>query len=126
MVQFSDQFWVTNISNRDVSLSDLGLSIPAFKTVNLLDKRHYNFSLEELELSEKSGSIFRKKSKIKKRKVPPTIEKKQILEVDFNAVVPSRRRSIVKIEEVYYEELDISDDAFAEAAADLADQNYNK
>jgi hypothetical protein len=122
--RFSEQFWISNISNMNVSLTDLGLTIPAHKTVNLLDKRHYSFSKDELILSATSGSLFKKNSKLKVRKVPPIIERRQIIEVDFNAVVPSRRRSIVQIENIRYEELDLSDDLFAEQSADLTDENY--
>lgn len=121
--RFSEQFWVTNISNMNVSLADLALSIPARKTVNLLDTRHYSFTKEQLEASHTNGSLFKKRSKIKKRKVPPIIETRQMLEVDFNAIVPSRRRSIVQIENIQYEELDLSDDIFAQQVADLTDEN---
>ena len=119
-------FWVSNISNRNVSLSDLRLTIPAYKTVNLADSRHYNFTNEQLTASAISGSIYKKRNKIIIRQVPPIIEEKQLTVIDYNAVVPTRRRSSVKIEEVYYEELDISDEKFAAEAADLADQNFNK
>ena len=121
--RFSEQFWVTNVSNMNVSLADLALSIPARKTVNLLDRRHYSFTKEQLEASETSGSLFKKQSKIKKRKVPPVTETRQMVEVDFNAVVPSRRRSVVQIEHIQYDELELSDDLFAEQTADLTDEN---
>lgn len=124
--QSSEQFWVSNISNMNVSLSDLGLTIPAHKSVNLLDKRHYSFNKEDLILSATSGSLFKKKSKVVVRKIPPAIEAPKIPEVDHNAIVPSRRRSIIQIEKIQYEELDISDDTFAQQAADLIDQNYPK
>jgi hypothetical protein len=121
--RFSEQFWITNVSNMNVSLADLALSVPARKTINLLDRRHYSFTKEQLEASEASGSLFKKRSKIKKRKVPPITETRQMVEVDFNAVVPSRRRSVVKIEHIQYDELELSDDLFAEQTADLTDEN---
>lgn len=122
--KFSEEFWVTNVSNMNVSLSDLGLSVPARKTVNLLDKRHYSFNKEELVVSAASGSLFKKRTKVVVRKVPPVVEAQKMLEVDFNAVVPSRRRSVVKIEHIQYEELELSDDIFAAQVADLTDENY--
>jgi hypothetical protein len=124
--QTSEQFWVSNISDMNVSLSDLGLTIPARKTVNLLDKRHYSFSQEELALSAVSGSIFKKKSKVVVRKVPPVFETRQLLEVDYNALAPSRRRSIVQIREERHEELEVSDDMFAEQMADLTDEKLSR
>lgn len=123
--QASKQFLVSNISDMNVSLSDLGLTIPARKTVNLLDKRHYSFTEEELTLSATSGSLFKKKAKVVVRKVPPIFETRQLVEVDHNAVVPSRRRSAVQITEERHEELEVSDDIFAEQMADLTDQTYS-
>jgi hypothetical protein len=117
-------FWVTNISDQNVSLTDLGLSIPARKTVNLLDKRHYSLNIDELEASEEKGSLFAKRKKVVVRVVAPTIERRQMLEIDYNASVPSRRRSVVQIEEVHHEELELSDEAFAEQMSDLTDTNY--
>ncbi len=121
--KFDEQFWVSNISNMDVSLADLALSIPARKTVNLLDRRHYSFTMEQLKASHTNGSLFNKRGKIKKRVVPPVFETRQMVEVDFNVVVPSRRRSVVQIEHIQYDELDLSDDVFAEQAADFVDEN---
>lgn len=124
--KFSEQFWVSNISNMNVSLTDLGLTVPARRTVNLLDARHYNFNKEELILSATSGSLFKKKNKVVVRKIPPVVEAKKMLEVDFNAIVPSRRRSIVQIEHIRHEELELSDDIFAQQMADLTDETYPK
>ena len=50
------EFWVTNISSTNVSLSDLALTIKARSTVNLLDEKHYNFTLEQLLKSKASVS----------------------------------------------------------------------
>jgi len=124
--KFSEQFWVSNISNLNVSLTDLGLTIPARKTVNLLDKKHYSFNKEELVKSATSGSLYKKKHNVVVRKVPPVTETKKMLEIDYNAAVPSRRRSVVQIENIRHEELELSDDIFAQQMADLTDENYPK
>lgn len=123
---FSNYFWVSNVSKRDVGLADLGLVIPARKTVNLLDKRHYYLTKDQLIASATSGSLFKKQNLVKVRKVPPYFEPRPKLEIAENAVVPSRRRSAVQVEEIYHEELEISDDAFAEQAADLIDTYVKK
>lgn len=123
MTKLTDnEFWVTNVSDRDVSLSDLGLSISARRTVNLLDRRHYSFDRPTLIASKTNGSLYLKRDKIRVRKVPPVFERRQMLEIDYNAHVPTRRKSAVVIVDVHYDELDLSDDKFAEQAADLVDQ----
>jgi len=116
-------FWITNISNKDISLEDLGLTIKAHRSINLLDRRHYSLNTAQLTASAATGSLFKKRDKVVVRKIPPPIERRKLLEVDREAVIPTRRRSTNKVEEVYYEELDISDDTFAEQAADLVDEN---
>lgn len=119
-----NEFWITNISNMNVSLSDLGLTVPARRSMNLLDSRHHSLSKELLLTSAESGSLYKKRNKIVVRKVPPVSEARQLLEVAYNAAVATRRRSAVKVEEVHYEELDVSDDEFAMNAADLVDHKY--
>ena len=105
-------FWVTNQSNRNVSLTDLNLTIKAFSSVNLLSK-HYYYTLEQLEKSKLEGSIFNKKYWIKVREVPPEIIK---MNVPFNSetFIPTRERSVLEIKHINYEELDVSDESFAE------------
>jgi len=113
-------FWVTNICNRNVSLADLNLTIKAFSSVNLLDSRHYSYTFEQLKQSEISGSIFKKSTKIKVRKVPPTAIKTNML-VTRDAHIPGRERSVFEIKNDHYEELTVSDEQFAKENADLAD-----
>ena len=104
------EFWVTNFSPRNVTLADLALNIKAFTTVNLLDKKHYNYTMEQLIKSRDSGSIYNKRDKIKPRlKAPPQIEEAR-LPVLLEATIPSRARSILSITEVEYDELKVSED----------------
>src|SRR5579885_2867901 len=86
-------FWVTNICNRNVSLADLDLTIKAFTSVNLLDKKHYPYTLEQLQKSATSGSLFAKKNMIVPRKNPPAIHHNDVT-ADREAVIPSRQRSL--------------------------------
>ena len=110
------EFWITNISKRNVSLRDLRLSIPARSHMNLLDKGHFKFTIEELKKSAKEGSLFLKKDKIKVRETAPVIAVKpglyQSKEPLFLAENPEL--SQVRVEEKIYEELQISDEQFAE------------
>jgi len=118
-------FWITNISNVDVSLSDLNLTIRAYSSINLLDNKHYNFKIDQLKKSAESGSIFKKRNKIYVRKVPPIYNKINLPVVD-DAFIPTRQKSAYEIKQEKYEELLISDDAFAEENADLAELDRKK
>jgi len=111
-------FWLTNMTDRIVSLPDLCVSINPYKSINLLDKKHYKYTLDQLEKSLESGSIFKKRGKVSLRKVPPYIEKKQIL-ITENPVLPSKERSIVPSNDVQYEELNVSDEDFANENSNL-------
>jgi hypothetical protein len=113
---------VTNISDRNVTLTDLAINIKSFTTVNLLDSKHYQLTLEQLQKSEQCGSIFNKKSAIKVRKYPPPILKTTIL-CNRESVIPTRERSTLVITQENFEELRVSDEEFAEENADLVDQN---
>lgn len=112
-------FWVSNLSNRNVSLADLNLTIKAFSSVNLLDGRHYYYTLEQLQKSMVSGSIFKKRDKIAVRKIAPEILTANIplLRETF---IPTRERSTMAINEEKYEELNVSDEDFAKENADTA------
>lgn len=102
-------FWVTNISSRNVTLSDLNISIKAMSSVDLLSNNHH-LSEETLEKSLNSGSLFIKKDKIIKRLVPPADVKSNNLNINSNAVIPSRQRSVLEIKIEEYEELKLSND----------------
>ena len=103
-------FWITNISNQDVALGDLGLTIRSFTSINLLDSGHYPYlNLKMIKASEKSGSLFKKSKKVVHRKIPPDIEKKTI-SIDTISTIPTRQHSIIEFKEETYEELNIPDD----------------
>ena len=108
MVKQAPAFWVSNISNRNVTLSDLALNVPAFRTVNLLDKKHYKYTLEQLEKSRDSGSIYAKRDKIKVRQVAPEIIQPNMPFLK-ETYIPSRERSILEIKEQHYEELEVGE-----------------
>lgn len=121
-------FWVTNISSRNVTLSDLALNIRAFSTVNLMDKKHYKYTLEQLTKSEESGSIFAKSDRIKVRKIPPPRKSMNPIPFIQSSVIPDRTRSIYQVDEKEYEELNVSvedqqkqDEIYAQENADLAE-----
>ncbi len=130
-MQKKAEFWITNVSKMNVTLSDLSLVVPAKRSWNLLDSKHFSYSLEQLEKSAAAGSIFKKSDKIKVRNIPPTEPIKPGIYVavdDFRKVMP---RSLVKIEQKKYEELEFdmdSREAEEKQAAEFAEleENMNK
>lgn len=102
------EFWISNISNRNVTLSDLNLSIKAMTSINLLDSKRYFFTEEHLNKSLSSGSLFLKRDKIVKRVIPPQAVTGNKTAFDINAAIPNKPRSIFEIKIEKYEELDVS------------------
>ena len=118
-------FWVSNISNRNVSLGDLALTIPAFSSVNLMDTRHYHYTLEQINKSVQSGSIFNKRNRICVRKYKPESIKTSITIVE-NSVIPSRERSTFQMKQEVFEELLTTDDEYADENADFVAMDEQK
>lgn len=118
-------FWITNISNRNVSLTDLNLTVKALSSVNLLDKKHYDYTLEQLQISASRGSLAKKKDKLFIRQLAPQIIQKNIF-LNREAIIPNRERSLYNIKEEHYEELAVSDEDFAKENADTAEIDANK
>lgn len=117
-----NEFWIVNVSKKNVTLSDLALSIPSGRSMNLLDNRHHHYTLEQIQQSAEKGSIYRKRDKIKIRKQAPQKIIEPGLQLAILPAVTSHIQglpSLVTIEEKRYEELDISDEKFAEEFADL-------
>lgn len=118
----SPAFWLTNFSGMNVSLTDLNLTVKAYSSVNLLDKKHYQYTLEQLEKSAESGSIFKKKGKLIVRKIAPEVLKANI-PLTRETFIPTRERSTLAIKEEHYEELNVSDEDFAKENADTAEMD---
>ena len=126
---------MTNASPRNVTLADLAINIRAFSTVNLLDKKHYSLTLEQLNKSRESGSLFNKRDKILVRHLPPPKVEKDKLPLLQDAKIPDRGRSIMTIVEVEYDELKMAtdkenqkllDEEYARENADLAEADTQK
>src|SRR5574337_873037 len=121
-------FWITNMSPMNFTLADLELNNKAYSTVNLLDKKHYQYTLEQLLKSQESGSLFKKRDKVVVRNVPPPDPEKNRTPIIYGSIIPDRVRSLYKIEEQEYEELKVSeedqkkqDEIYAKENADLAE-----
>lgn len=111
MKKYKPHFWITNISNMNVSLSDLNLTIPKRAHMNLLDGKHFNFTIDQLIISSNSGSLYKKRDKVIIRQVVPDLTIKQILK-ESDIPLESRTKSIIIAKEEKYQELEslISDE----------------
>lgn len=119
------EFWIVNISKRNVCLADLSLTVPKGRSWNLLDPNHFRYTLEQLEKSAQEGSLFKKNHLVKVRNVPPQIIVKPGIYV-INSPRDAKLRSQVFIEEKHYEELTLSDEEFAqEFVNNLPDTTVN-
>jgi hypothetical protein len=68
------QLWITNISRqKDIQLGDLRLTVRRGKSYNLLDKKHFHYTEEQIRASIASGSIFKKRDVIRVREVAPVV-----------------------------------------------------
>lgn len=117
-------FWVTNVSPFNVTLADLALNIGAFRTMNLLDKKHHNYTMEQLMKSKESGSISKKQDKIKVREMAPPEEEKKTLPIQREAIMPSRERSVLVIEEKEYIELKMAEESDVKEAQKKMDEDF--
>jgi hypothetical protein len=118
------EFWVTNICKRNVCLRDLRITIPARRSWNLLDKRHFHFTEEELIKSAESGSIFKKQHIIKVRKVAPEVPVKPgiyICEAPLFVKKLSQQALVVLEPEPVYEDLELNFEKEEEFADEISD-----
>jgi hypothetical protein len=119
-----EDFWITNITRKEVHLVDIGVRIKPMRSLNLLDKRHYSITKEQLDKSATSGYLFTRKNDVVIRKVPPLSEQTHTPLIDRDAVFQTRQRSSVELENIKYEELDVSDDEYAEENSDTAETDH--
>lgn len=112
-------FWITNISKMNVCLRDLNLTVKARSSINLMDLKHYRYTLEQLQKSAESGSLYRKSDKIKVCNVAPTFRSKRIqLSKEPLARINNPLFSTATVVEEKFEELLDND---IEMASDIAD-----
>lgn len=96
------------------------------RSINLLDKKHYNHLTEEQIMASKaSGSLKAKERFVVVRKVAPQIQPTipYTFEFEQTTTIPSRPRSAITTERVHYEELNVSDDEYANENADIAEED---
>jgi hypothetical protein len=87
--------------------------------MNLLDDKHFSYTLEQLELSKTSGSLFKKGRLIKIRQVepdPPLPAGKYLSKTPM--FMRYQVRGLADVEEPYFEELQVSEETFADEMTD--------
>lgn len=118
-------YWIYNHSKSNVSLGDLGLTIPARTNVNLGDNKHYKLTDEQIEKSIKNGSVSKKQHLLVVRKSAPEKIKKV---KPCNYEPTSFKRKIIG--EVYegkkYDELLLSDEDFANDTTTNTEDDMSK
>ena len=108
------EFWVSNVTDLNVCLSDLAITIPARKNVNLLNSKHYSYTLEQLEASAEKGSLCKKSDKLKVRKVAPEIFITPGPHISkMPRFMAQNARTNVVVEEEVFAELNVSDESMA-------------
>jgi hypothetical protein len=124
----SKEFWITNISKKAINLVDLGVYIYPRTSINLLDAKHYRHLTEEqVKQSATTGSLKAKSRFISVRQVAPIITQignTTLMDLERDTVFPSRPRSAIQTEKVHYDELNISDDEYANENAEIAEEDH--
>lgn len=108
----TNEFWVTNISKKNVCLSDLALTIPSRQSYDLLSKG-FSYTKEQLEESAINGSLWHKRHLIKMGVTHS--EKIQTKKYELSTQpIQVRKRSAVVLEEPKYNDWFYTDDEFAD------------
>jgi len=95
------------------------------RSINLLDKNHYKHITEEqLTKSSSSGSLFAKSKYVVVRKFAPGTPMKTYIPLQENATFPTRQRSVIDFEKPVYDELNVSDEEYAEENAEIAEESH--
>src|SRR5690606_26571479 len=124
-----EELWITNISRtRDVSITDLRITIRKGQSKNLLakdkkDRLRVNFTKEQIEKSIKSGSIAQKGDVLKVRKVAPVVFNHRVdIDETLSRSQTRLKRKPNEIEVPDFPDLDfdeISPEQYAEENADM-------
>lgn len=127
----SEELWITNINrNQDISLGDLGITIRHGQSINLLKKKrngwpHYNLTRKQIEDSIENGSIYKKSTSIKVRKVAPVIFNTRIDVAEALGRTSSRLlRKPTEIEVVDFPDLDLEEGSAEDFASENADMDF--
>lgn len=116
----SKSLYIKNISKQDIHLSDLGIIIKSFKTINLYNIHRFHFTEEQINNSIKSGSIFKRKNKIIFIENLESITKSNTyIKTSKDNLLYDKNRSLIERKKIKIDDLD-DDLDFAIENSDLA------
>jgi len=109
------EFWISNITKKDIKIADLGFYIPAGKSLNLLSN-NFKFTYLQIVKSAQEGSLYNIRDRVKVRLIEPP---KPIQSGNIITKIPlwlerSKLRASLVVQEKEFEELNFSDESFAE------------
>lgn len=123
MSKILKSFWITNISKKDITLEDLNCVVRSFTSINLLDSKHYNITEQQIKNSLEAGSLKKKNHLVKPRITAPEKEK-PISIITEPTTMPTRAKALIELKSKNFDnELDITDDEFANELADTAEED---
>lgn len=123
-------FWLFNISKRIISIPELGFHIHPGRKHNLLDSKHFYYTLDELINCYKYGTIAKHKKELlvkltnEKNSVNKKLTDHRIIKISEVPMV-TRFKMSLDLKEEKFEELEFireSDEKFAEEFAGLHDE----
>lgn len=122
--------WVTNLTKMNLTINDIGYTIPPYKTMDVLDYLHSYLTPEKVQVSIDGGDLRHglNRKLLVIRQSEPAVEKPRTLEIS-KASYPNKYRSVLEIEEKYYQELDfdstfVSDEEFVEKTIESAQDDH--
>lgn len=119
------EFWISNINqHKDIGLLDLRLRVRAGKSLNLLDEKHYKYTIEQLRKSAESGSIKSRCNDIKVREAKPQAAPIMVQEIEKKPRMlrPIRNHGI-DVGIPHYDELDFgNEDETKQAEEKMAEE----
>ena len=110
------EFWVVNVTDKNVCLSDLAITIPARTSVNLLSPKSH-LTIDIIQSSAANGSLFKKQDKIKIRQaVPKPIPPPGIQHIKASRI--GKNRSLVEVKPPRYIEIETPEEELLEKMMD--------
>lgn len=118
-----EELWVSNISKTDITISDLGITIASFSTIDLFNFKKYPFLNKDLVIkSIQTGGISKRPEKLIIRMIAPEKQIIKNLPVSSAPLIGSLySKNAIGLDKEKIEELELPEEAYAEENADFAE-----
>jgi len=113
--------WITNVSKRDIHISDLGLVVKSYTSIKILNNPRLRLTPLQVLNSIKSGTIHKKRRYLVIGTNTPNQIVSQTKEISTQPM-PDRSRSLKEIKEETYEELMLSDEDYMQEIIQALDK----